>query len=162
MLVPRVYSVKRVLVTGWPFVILFVAWLVAQLHERRVRSALLAISLALTLGVVFFLPKDDWRGAVAYVDRSVAGDQTLVWLDPRWNHYPYEYYQPRLSADYGRVEDLAALAATARDIWLIAERYHGLPVPSSPSESWLNQNWELVDQMPYYRLEVRHYQPVNP
>lgn len=160
MLVPRLYSVKRVLVTGWPFVVLFVTWLVSQLRARKALAwrVLLATTLMSTLWVVFGVPKDDWRSAVAYVAQSTDQD-AVVWLDPRWNHYQYEYYQSRLATQSGSVEELSELAGTAGDIWIIAERFPGLPAPSSPSEAWLDQHWELVEAVPYYRLEVRHYRP---
>lgn len=162
MVLPRFYTVKRVLVTGWPFVVLFVAWLVAQLQTRGrlVWRLLLVTSLVVTLWVVL-LPKDDWRGAAAYIDQTAGDRAHVVWLDPRWNTIPYDYYRPQHPGQSGEGDDdlevLAALADTNPEIWLIAERFPGMPVPSSPSEAWLDRNLELVEAVPFYRLEVRRY-----
>jgi uncharacterized membrane protein len=157
--VPRLYSLKRLLVTGWPLVILLAAWLVAHLSQRRrtVRRALFALSLAAALVTLVLVPRDDWRGATTYLDRNTGDAGVVVWVDPPWNTIPYNYYDPRHPVLTPNNRDLQEIAAGSNDIWLIAERFHGKPIPSSPSEAWLNDHWELVETVPFYRLSLRHY-----
>lgn len=156
--VPRFYSIKRIVVTGWPFVILFAAWVIAHLERRkkRVWQGLLILSLFSSL-VTLATPKDDWRSVAAFFKQNdVSG--TVIWVDPRWNKLAYEYYGPLQEARYGQLDELKE-AAQKNEIWLIAERYLGQPVPSSDSETWLDGHLQLVDSVSFYRLELRHYSP---
>jgi uncharacterized membrane protein len=160
---PRLFSVKRILETGWPLVILFVAWLVvANGWPRTVRArGLLALSFLVSLVTLLLLPKDDWRAAVAYLNSQVGPDE-VVWLDPGWNFMPYLYYAPNYPARWAAPGEAALRLAEltsgeAPGIWLIAERPAGRPVPGSPSEAWLDDEWRLVEARPFYRLELRHY-----
>jgi mannosyltransferase len=156
---PRLYSVKRVLVTGWPYVLLLMAWLIVRgsASHRRLAAAVIAVSLVTTLGTLT-QQKDDWRAATEYVE-SESTEKALIWLDPDWNHFPYNYYAERTAPVSGTVEELAAAASESDEIWLIAERFPSLPTPSSLAEAWLDENWKLVQQQPFYRLEVRGYRP---
>jgi hypothetical protein len=45
----------------------------------------------------------------------------------------------------------------AAEIWNIAERQPGTPIPNGLIESWLDENRPLLEAIPFYRLEVRHY-----
>lgn len=156
---PRLFALERVLLTGWPYVILLVAWLLTQdvKLRRRALGPLLAISLLAAIAALL-VPKDDWRGAVAYLEAN-AGKNDLVWIDPAWNKTAPLYYELSLETRTGGKNNLEQISQ--RDIWLIAERFPTLPVPSSPSETWLDANWQLVETAPFYRLEVRHYRPYN-
>ena len=161
---PRFYTLKRILVTGWPYAVLLAAWLVSRPHRPQLAAALLSLSLLACLAAVF-TPKDDWRGLAAYIDANVP-PADVIWLDPPWNAAPYRYYQPQRPAQSSRragsTEELAAMAAKMRGgdagIWLISERF-GSPPPTSASETWLDAHWQLVETIPFYRLEIRHYQP---
>ena len=163
--VPRFYGIKRVLVLFWPFIILLVAWLIEQLTRRKkkVWAIFMGVSVCAACAAIFAVPKDDWRGATAVLN-NLAQQQDIVWLDPLWNNTPYQYYEPLIAAQRGDVEKLVELTETGIDrvdavnIWIIAERFPANPVPSSPSESWLDQNWQLVEALPFYRLELRRYQ----
>jgi uncharacterized membrane protein len=159
MLIPRFFTVKRVLVTGWPYVLLLLAWLLSTggKWRRWLRYLVLGTSLLTALGALV-QPKDDWRGATAYVE-SHGPVGAIVWLDPRWNDFPYNYYAARTVPTTGSVNTLAETAAGSDEIWLIAERYPRMAIPSSPAEAWLDENWTLVAQQPFYRLEVREYRP---
>ncbi|HSM58711.1 MAG TPA: glycosyltransferase family 39 protein [Candidatus Sulfomarinibacteraceae bacterium] len=160
MLVPRLYGLKRVLVTGWPFVILALAWLVWQMERwrRPALSTLLGLSLVVSLATLFLAPKDDWRSASAYLQRQL-DENDVVWVDPRWNTIPLEYYGLVAQVESESTAELPELAATHDEIWIVAERFPGDPVPSSPSERWLNANWQLMETESFYRLEVRRYAP---
>ena len=157
---PRLFGVKRVLVTGWPYVCLFVAAFVVEWERKQpaVTYASLGISLAAALAMVVAVPKDDWRGAVTQINLHAHADDA-VWIDPGWNRYVYEYYRTGPPAQYGNEEVLPELPQT--DTWLVAERFPGQAVPSSPTEGWLNDNLRLVERVPFYRLEVRLYRPVE-
>lgn len=159
MVTPRLFTVKRVLVTGWPFVLLLLAWLLlkAEGWRRWLQPTVLGVSLITTL-IALAQPKDDWRGATAYVESRAALD-AAIWLDPRWNTIPYNYYASQPLPEMGDVEALATTAAQSDEIWLIAERFPALEIPASPSEAWLDEHWQLVEQQPFYRLEVRRYRP---
>jgi uncharacterized membrane protein len=156
--VPRFYSIKRILVTGWPFVILFVAWIIVNSGQRKTRiwQGLLALSLLASL-ITLITPKDDWRSVVGYLNNhNDAG--TAIWVEPRWNRMSYDYYAPVQKARYGRLSELKEVAQD-KEVWLIAERYLGQSVPSSDSESWLNEHMQLAETVSFYRLELRRYRP---
>ena len=155
---PRFYTIKRFLVIGWPYIILGVAWGLAQLGKWRKRLwiGLLGLSLLAALVVLFFSPKDDWRGVVDYVDNHVPASD-VVWIDPHYNHYTYNYYSPALEVQSGSAEALAETIVS--DVWLIAERFYGQMPPTSLAERIFDQNLELVEAIPFSRLELRHYQP---
>jgi len=155
---PRFYGLKRVIATGWPYVCLLIAWLVVLWPGKRkaqVWYGLMGISLLATLVMLWAVPKDDWRGAVAYIE-SQARPEDFVWIDPAWNYVAYEYYQVETAPAYGNLAELKKMAGT--DIWLVAERFPMNGIPSSDSESWLDENFQLLEAVPFYRLEVRHYQ----
>ena len=42
-------------------------------------------------------------------------------------------------------------------VWLFAHRLPGQGIPSSPSESYLDGRLDLLQEIPFYRLEVRRY-----
>ncbi len=155
--VPRLYGLKRVVVTAWPFVILFVAWLLSNLErwQRPVVRALLVLSLISAVATLL-VPKDDWRSATNYIKQNTDSADRFVWTDPNWNYLPLRYYDVEMAFPAGKLEELKELAPESSDIWLVSERFHGRLTPS-PSEEWLDQNWELVEARSFYRLEVRHY-----
>ncbi|MDT8307070.1 MAG: hypothetical protein RRC07_14155 [Anaerolineae bacterium] len=159
LVMPRLYSVKRVLVTGWPYVVLSMAWLIVRTKEWRrwVQPFAIGLSLLATLAALS-LPKDDWRGAVAYLEEQT-GREAAVWLDPSWSTFPYNYYAQESVPQTGSLEELAEVAGESREIWLVAKRFPGQDVPSSPAETWLDARWQLVQRQPFYRLEVREYRP---
>lgn len=159
---PRFFAVKRLLVVGWPFVVLFVAWGLTQLgrRQRPLLAGALAVSLVASLVTLLAVPKDDWRGVVAYVNDNLAPEE-VVWLTPAWNIIPYKYYEPVIAAQL-EVEGRPSLEETvADDLWLVAERFPGQPTPSSTAERWLDAHWTLVETVPFYRLELRHYRPAT-
>lgn len=155
---PRFFGLKRVIATGWPYVCLLIAWLVVLWPGKRkeqVWYGLMGISLLATLVMLWAVPKDDWRSAVAYIEAQ-AQPEDIVWIDPPWNAVAYEYYQAETAPVYGELTALKQMAVT--DIWLVAERFPMYEIPSSASESWLDENFQLVEAVPFYRLQVRHYQ----
>jgi hypothetical protein len=156
--IPRLYSIKRVVVTGWPLVVILVALLFSWLRPtyRWLKTGTLVLSLAACIALLL-VPKDDWRGAVGYInDHSEAGD--VVWLAPASGQIPYNYYQPKLLSVIGTdLMDDPPLG----EIWHIAERQPGMPVPNGTVEAWLEGNRPLLEAVPFYRLEVRRYGASN-
>ncbi|MGB3716250.1 MAG: glycosyltransferase family 39 protein [Candidatus Promineifilaceae bacterium] len=153
--IPRLYSVKRLVVTGWPFVILGLAWLTLSMFRKQklVFFGLVAFSLITSLITLLAVPKDDWRGAVALINQK-AGADDVVWLYPFSGNLPYNYYEPTVSPRFS-FELLDAPPET--NIWHIAERQPNRPIPGSEAEIWLDANRKLLEVIPLYRLEVRHY-----
>ena len=156
--VPRLFSVKRLVVSVWPFFVLLVAWLIYKLEQRRrqVWYGILTLSLISSLILVMLVPKDDWRGVVAYLNGTVAKSD-VVWVDPLFNRTPYSYYDPVYPPKGGSVVQLSELPSA--DVWLVVDRQPRAVDSVSPSQAWLDDNMELADAIPFYRLEVRHYRP---
>lgn len=154
---PRLFAVERVMLTGWPYIVLLIAWLLSMDDQLRRYTLvpLLVISLVASVGA-HLVPKDDWRGAVAYIAANAEPDD-LVWIEPHWNQKAVEYYQLPFETKTGTLAMLQK--AANRDIWIIAERFPNLSVPSSDIEKWLDENLRLSAAESFYRLEVRHYQP---
>jgi 4-amino-4-deoxy-L-arabinose transferase-like glycosyltransferase len=166
--VPRGYSAKQFLATGWPFVVLIVAWSLTD--GRRVRRpgarslvsrlrlpAALAVSIGAAI-VTIATPRADWRGAVSYLNQR-AGRTAAVWLDPPWNTIPYDFYQPTFVPGTNLLQSAESSSGrfgNGRDVCLVAERFGNRP-PTSPSEAWFDQHLKLVESVALARLEVRCY-----
>jgi mannosyltransferase len=156
--VPRFYTIKRILVTGWSFFILVVAWIIVhwELKKQRVWQGLLVLSLLSCL-VTLVTPKDDWRSVASFLHQNNA-PEAEIWIDPSWNRLAYKYYDPLPEVRYGKLSELEEVAQS-NEIWLIAERYLGQSVPSSDSEVWLDEHLQLEETISFYRLELRRYHP---
>ncbi|MCI0578798.1 MAG: glycosyltransferase family 39 protein [Chloroflexi bacterium] len=160
--VPRLYSLKRLVVTGWPFAVLLVTWLLARAarpggarYTWLVWYGLFVVSLTASLASLLVIFKDDWRSVVAAMNQQARpGD--VAWLDPSHGIYVFNYYQPVLPAQFSK--DLLPEPAAA-GAWHVAERQPGKPIPASTAERWLDENWQLIAIIPFYRLELRYYQP---
>jgi uncharacterized membrane protein len=160
---PRLYTLKRILEAGWPLAILGLAWLVTISRQWRLAPSLLVLSLLVSLVTLLWQPKDDWRSAAAAIEDRIAPGE-LVWLDPPRNFIPFSYYAPSRPYESGLRGELGArltaLAnAGAEGVWLIGERPPAQPPPTSASEAWLDLHWRLVETVPLYGLEARHYSP---
>jgi uncharacterized membrane protein len=159
MPIPRLYSVKRLVVTGWPIVVLGVAWIALNKvrKPRPVIYGLITISFIATLVILLAVPKDDWRSTVAYINEH-AGSDDITWLDPSHGRIPYNYYEPTVglqkSTEIPEIEQSAS-------VWHVAERQPNRPIPGSEVEIWLDENMQLVEVVPLYRLELRRYSPVE-
>jgi uncharacterized membrane protein len=154
--VPRAYSAKQILVTGWPFVILVVAWTLTDFPSARWwLGATVAVSTIAAIGAVL-TPRADWRGVVAFLN-SADALPAVIRVDPAWNAIPYGFYNPKRPA-------LTELAAPVRfagsdptgETCLIADRSGARP-PTSPTEAWLDEHLRLISATAFARLEVRCY-----
>lgn len=158
--VPRGYSAKQFLATGWPFVVLVVAWTLtdaaSSVKPWRLWSAV-AVSIVAAM-ITIATPRADWRGAVRYLNQRsprTAG----VWIDPPWNTVAYDFYHPTLVAGTSLLQSSEAASgrvASRGEVCFVAERF-GDPPPTSPSEAWLDQHLALVETVSLARLEVRCY-----
>jgi hypothetical protein len=160
--VPRAYTVKQILVTGWPFVVVMAAWALTReegtpdagaIPAARVRRWLVVGVSCAALLVTLMTRRADWRGVAAYMEaRGTRGGQVLV--EPSWNTIPYDYYRPAHPARAASGVFNGSSRAPA-DVWLVVERFG--PPPSSAIEAWFDRHWRLVETESFARLQVRHY-----
>jgi hypothetical protein len=167
--VPRGYSAKQFLATGWPFVVLVVAWTLTDATElpmpasplilRRSWRLSSAVAISIVAAIVTIAtPRADWRGAVRYLNERTPRTAG-VWIDPPWNTVAYDFYHPTLVAGTNLLQSTET--ATRRsgnrgDVCFVAERF-GDPPPTSSSEAWFDQHLALVETVSLARLEVRCY-----
>ena len=153
--IPRLYSLKRLVVSGWPFVVLAVTWFAIEKlgNSRSYLIGLIVASLIATLVVLLAVPKDDWRSATAHINQNAAQDD-IVWLEPSNGFMPYGYYEPIIEPSFSQEAPQEHPGST---VWHIAERQPNRPIPGSNAEIWLDENRRLLEVIPLYRLEVRHY-----
>jgi len=187
MPIPRLYGVKRLLVQGWPLIILLVAWLLEEKRgtqrgtqsyaEETQRDAEKFIknlcvpprlrgsprSSLLTLLIVSLAASLVTLVAVPKDDWRTA----VAALNARADETAVVWIAPhwnQLAYRYyqphiaPRSGDEAALRqAAGEDLWLVAERFPSQTPPTSPSEAWLDQERRLVETIPLVRLELRRY-----
>jgi uncharacterized membrane protein len=170
--VPRGYSAKQFLSTGWPFVAIVVAWTLIDATPAANRWSSweawrvpIAIGISVVAAIVTVaMPRADWRAAVEYLNQRTARTGG-VWVDHPWNTMPYDFYRPTLVAGTDIVQSAESAGrrlGNGRDLCLVAERSGGSP-PTSPTEAWLDRHFTLVEKVPFARLEVRCYSnPSNP
>ena len=156
--VPRAYSVKKLLIVGWPIILLFVAYLVWQRMNPRTRTwaagTLLVVSM-ISSAITMATPKDDWRGATAYINARAAPQDTTWTAPDAWAADAYLYYDGNLPVE--RAADPADSVPATGDVWMITKRRPQDSVPALEAEAWFDEHWELVEEEPFYRLAVRHY-----
>ncbi|HEX6946694.1 MAG TPA: glycosyltransferase family 39 protein [Acidimicrobiia bacterium] len=155
--IPRAYSVKKVIVTGWPVIVLLIAFLIVDRVAAGRRTPVLVAALALSaIGTIatFTIPKDDWRGATAFVEeRARPGDVVWVRQEP-WSADAYFYYGGSLPAFY----DMEPVVDDAVDtVWMITYRRPQDTPPALEAERWFDENWRFEEEAPFYRLAVRKY-----
>jgi len=89
--VPRLFTLKRLLVSLLPYGLLVGAWAMQTLHLKRwMLSTLVLFSLALSVVNIALWPKEPWREVVAVVERAI-GPEDQVWVDelavPAFDYY---------------------------------------------------------------------------
>ncbi len=171
MLLPRLFLVKRLVLLGWPYLVLLLAW---ALHEkdltgfqnlsglrnlsglgRSLLAGLWGFSLMITLVMQVAVPKDDWRGVVAFLNDAAAPDD-VIWLASGSDPLVYDYYEPEYAAQVGSVGMLQDAAATGHRIWLITS-----PARNPALQTWLETNRVQLVHVPFYRIEVWLYGAVE-
>lgn len=94
--VPRLFSVKRLLVVIMPCLALLLAHRLAQFHPR-VSWLAVTLGLGVTLLMLASFQREPWRGAVAAV-LAPAGARAAVWVD-EMAVPAFDYYARRAPAD---------------------------------------------------------------
>lgn len=128
---PRLYTLKRLVVSLLPYALIAVAWAIARLGARRlVLGIALVCSLTLSAFAAWSIPKDPWRTALLEIAPRMNPADTL-WVDEL--AVPIvEYYSPM---DAGvkpwRASDATAPATShpaQGRLWLVAQatRYRNL------------------------------------
>jgi uncharacterized membrane protein len=173
--VPRLYTVKKLVIALWPYGLLVVAWLFPWKLSNRVPLALLlCASLLGSIINVTWVPKDQWREMAAYLDAH-AEPSDSIWVVPGYQSGPLNYYlvdgtdpaqrpfarstfaMPDVTASTND-EQLAALANESQRVWLI---YHtanyGATDAERRLETWLMEHLVAADQLRLHRIEATLY-----
>jgi hypothetical protein len=162
--VPRVFTVKRLLVSLLPYGLLVSAWAMRKLRLRtRVLKGLVLFSLVLCGVNIVLIPKGPWRELVAVVQAEVEPEDDL-WVDelavPVFNYYydgPHQVHVLRASHlhDLGNVQNTSARDSTEDGrIWVVAltDRYRNLLEylnPSAPDDLVWSRDWPGVSARAY-------------
>jgi hypothetical protein len=175
--VPRLYTIKKLVIVLWPLGLLAVAWLFPWKRVHRLTLAImLAASLIGSLVNVTVVPKDQWREMATYL-RQHSEPTDAIWVLPRYHGAPLRYYldypdTPDENTSFlatidlpnvtGAMNDsnLAELAGDNRRIWLISHAVNVTATdPTRRVERWLNEHYEVVDELHLYRIDVTLYAP---
>jgi uncharacterized membrane protein len=171
--VPRGFTVKRLLVSLWPYGMLVSAWAMRRLRfGRRLLAALVTFSLALCAINAWLVPKEPWREVVAVVQQEIGPYDTL-WVDelavPAFDYY----YSGSGERHILRTARLHELSEDLRDTSDAGQR-------NSASGGWVwvmtrvDPYRNLLDYLPdsllqepvwsrdWYRVSVRAYAPTLP
>jgi hypothetical protein len=165
MAIPRMYTFKKVLEPGWPFLAIGAAWILLALPARWRRVGVvtaLAVSMAGAFVNVVIVQKDDWRSVARFVSQQLpAGD--ALWLDPPEGEIPYRYYLPGSTpASMVPGESLARLLQSGRPVWLIVYHRFGVAGPETPSRTWLDRAARLTRRVEFAGLELLRYEDGAP
>jgi hypothetical protein len=170
--IPRAYSVKKLLVVLWPYVLLLVAWVFPWRPQNRAGptswapgsalALLLLASLAGSLVNVILVPKDQWRETVAYI-LAHKGPADVVWIQPGYNGAPFNYYSRQaLELQYVAPEmtetELQALLGQHNRVWLVYQTRNLESVdPEHKVEQWLSRHLEVSDSLHNYQVRAILY-----
>ena len=167
--IPRLFTVKLLVVSLLPYGLLVGAWAMRKLRLRRwPLMALVTFSLALCAVNVLLVPKEPWREVVATVEREISPNDAL-WVDelavPAFDYY-YRGSHERHILRLARLDELTgagsgdSCASTGgSDIWVVTRvgPYRNLldylPPFVSEKTVW-SEDW--------YRVSVRAYAPTAP
>jgi len=175
--VPRAYTLKKLLVELWPYGLLAVAWIFPWRSSNRIPLiVLLAISLIASLINVTLIPKDQWREMAAYLQAH--GEPTdTIWISPSYQEVALNYYFAHLngattvqssahSFNIAHVmpamsgSKLAALLKKDQRVWLI---YHTVGSrqsdPDRRLEKWLAAHLQATDQIHFYGIDATLFSP---
>ncbi len=126
--VPRLFTVKRLLVVILPYLALLVAWRLAHFRPRLAWGAA-ALGLAATLWLLATFQREPWRETVAAVAQATRSSPAVAWVDDL--AVPaFDYYARRAASEPGGVTwspllgaGLPALPDAAPppggDLWLV-------------------------------------------
>ena len=163
--VPRLFSLKRLLIVLLPYLTILLACRLLQ-FRARVRWGLIALNLAVTLWVLISFQREPWRQVVGALSKASTVHPIVVWVDDL--AVPaFDYYYRRMSLNPTNVTwapllgaDLPALPSLTPppegDLWvvLIENPYRNLLV-FLPVEFY--QQYQLVDEHHVPGIAIRHY-----
>lgn len=152
MLSPQWGLLKRLSLLFWPYLVLLVVLWFWQKGRPWWLRVITGLALLVTVFMQVTLPKDDWRGVVAYLNDAAAPDAP-IWLASAADVLPYNYYQPDYPAHIGSLAQLQAAAATPSPLWLITG-----PVSNPTFQTWLSENRRLVNHISFYRIDIWKYE----
>lgn len=149
---PRFYLLKRLVLLGWPYLVLLTVWVLWRINRPQLIAGLWGFTLMIAMVMQFTIPKDDWRGAVAFLnDAAASGD--IIWLASGADPLVYDYYEPAYPARVGSVTELQDAAAIDNRIWLITG-----PVQNQALWGWLEMNRVQRSHVAFYRVHVWLYE----
>lgn len=165
--VPRVFTLKRLLLSLLPFGLLVSAWAMRKLQLKRWQlSALAVYSLALCGFNVLWVPKEPWREVAATLQQEL-GPGDVLWVDelalPAFDYYysgSHERFVWRATHLYelGQVADVTQRGSVGQGhIWVVAlvDAYRNLL-------DYLPVSWKPVWSADWHRVSVRAYtQPAS-
>jgi hypothetical protein len=175
--VPRLYTVKKLVIALWPYGLLAMAWLFPwRISNRLPLILLLTASLIGSVVNISVIPKDQWRELVAFlVAHGEATDS--IWIEPRYHSVPLNYYlahptpaqrnaNSTMDFEISKVSpamsdaELEALAAKSGRVWLIYHTANYMASdPARRLERWLAEHFEPIAQLHLYRMEATLYAP---
>jgi uncharacterized membrane protein len=167
--VPRLFSLKRLLVVLLPHLTLLLASRLSP-FRARVKWGLIALNLVVTLWMLMSFQREPWRQVVATLSRASTGRPVIVWVDDL--AVPaFDYYYRRMSLNPTNIawaplrgSDLPALPSlippSGGDLWvvLIENPYRNLSV-FLPAE--FHQKYQLLDEHHFPGVAVRHYRRLS-
>ena len=161
--IPRFYTVKKIIAPIWPLATIAVVGLATAAGGtgRTALKLLAGLSIGLTLWMLAEMPKDDWRGVSRYLEQHARAGGDVVWLDPPYDAFPFDYYKPGMQASSGGSVPLERAATGSGLLWLVVQRRPGSMRPGSSSEAWLDANRPLAHVVSFARLETRAYRREN-
>jgi 4-amino-4-deoxy-L-arabinose transferase-like glycosyltransferase len=171
--IPRLFTVKRLVVSLLPYGLLISAWAMRRLQLRRwLLSVLIAFSLALCVVNVLLVPKEPWREAVSVVQQEI-GPNDVLWVDElavsAFDYY-YSGSHKRLILRTAHIHELSNALGDIQDIdqrnsagegliWIVTrvDPYRNLLdylPPSFPRNLVWSGDW--------HRVSVRAYAMASP
>lgn len=137
--VPRLFTVKRLLVVILPYLALLLSQRLPRLRPR-VAWGTVALGLAVTAWMLVSFQREPWRAAVASVAEAASGRAAVVWVD-ELAVPAFDYYNRR-----GAVRGQAIIWAP-----LVGVNLPALPGVTPPPEGDL---WLVLSESPYRDLRV--------
>jgi len=153
--IPRLFSVKRLLVVLLPYLALLLAHKLASYHPHTTRL-IVVLGLTVTLSLLVRFQREPWRDVVQAIYSAETGHTTVFWVDDLAAPV-FDYYTRGISIDRASTSWMPLIGQTLPSV-----------VPSPGGTLWL-----VLPQGPYrdlraflpaefhrqYRLEAERHEP---
>ena len=153
--VPRLYTIKRLIVVFAPYLILAAACVFDSIlnvpgrAKRASAYALVVLAIGGSILNISVWPKEDWRGVAAMVaQESIAGDTIIN--SPSWNRLPFGYYYQMHPGAQGRMVESAD---DTRRVWLVIGESFDVYM-TDPMRQQLEQSRVVIDRRQFDQIEV--------